>query len=250
MRHIIINIFLILILSSFITADSFKDEQKRYSRVRQAYKDKESNVLDLLKENSIENNKLRIYLRAFKQEKKIELWAKNSSDKSYRLIKEYKVCRISGKLGPKREQGDLQIPEGFYHINRFNPHSNFYLSLGLNYPNKSDRILGVKGNLGGDIFIHGSCVTIGCLPITDNRIKELYVFCVEAKNSGQDKIPVTIFPAELTDLKFENLKAKYKSDADKIGLWTDLKKGFDIFNETKQLPSIGFLSSGRHEVEK
>jgi len=43
----------------------------------------------------------------------------------------------SGKLGPKRQQGDMQIPEGFYHISGFNPASNFYLSLRINYPNPS-----------------------------------------------------------------------------------------------------------------
>jgi murein L,D-transpeptidase YafK len=160
----------------------------------------------------------------------------------------YKICRTSGDLGPKRKQGDKQIPEGFYHINRFNPYSNFYLSLGLNYPNTSDKILGLKGDLGGDIFIHGSCVTIGCMPITNNRIKELYIFCVEAKNNGQQTIPVTIFPRELTHDNFEELKRKYNNDADKMGLWRDLKKGYELFNETKQLPSIVFLSSGRHTI--
>jgi len=122
------------------------------------------------------------------------------------------------------------------------------LSLGINYPNKSDKILGEKGNLGGDIFIHGSCVTIGCLPITNDRIEELYIFCVEAKNSGQNTIPVTIFPIELTHDNFDKLKRKYNNDADKMGLWGDLKKGYELFNETKQLPSIGFLSSGRHTI--
>jgi hypothetical protein len=47
------------------------------------------------------------------------------------------------------------------------------------YPNESDRILGERKNQGGDIFPHGNCVTIGCLPITDGGIKESvgkYVF--------------------------------------------------------------------------
>ncbi|MEN8119291.1 MAG: L,D-transpeptidase family protein [Bacteroidota bacterium] len=247
MIRITIKIILVIFLFSFKT-DSFKDDQKKYARVRQAYKEKEANILALLKKNSISTQKLRIYLRAFKQENKIELWAKNSNDKTFKLLKKYDICSTSGVIGPKREQGDLQIPEGFYHINRFNPYSNFYLSLGLNYPNRSDKILGTKGNLGGDIFIHGDCVTIGCMPITDDKIKELYVFCVEAKNSGQTKIPVTVFPTELSNSKFASLKLKYKSSPDKIGLWTDLKKGYDIFNETKCLPSIGFLNTGRHSV--
>ncbi len=239
----------ILFLCSF-QSDSFKDSQLKYSRVRQAYKDKESSMLTLLQNNKIDKKKLKIYLRAFKSEKQIELWGKGDSETKYSLIKTYEVCRTSGRLGPKRKQGDLQIPEGFYHIDRFNPYSNFYLSLGINYPNKSDGILGEKGKLGGDIFIHGACVTIGCLPITDNQIKELYIFCIEAKHNGQSKIPVTIFPSKLTEDEYKRLTDKYNSDSDKIGLWTDLKKGYDIFNETKQLPLIGFLNSGRHSVNK
>lgn len=240
---------LILILGLF-QSDSFKDNQLKYSRVRQAYKDKEQDMKALLNDKRIDKSGLNIYLRVFKSEKQIELWGKDASDTEYTLIKTYNVCRTSGGLGPKRKQGYLQIPEGFYHINRFNPYSNFHLSLGINYPNKSDRILGNKGNLGGDIFIHGACVTIGCLPITDNLIKELYIFCVEARNNGQVKIPVSIFPSKLTDTEFKRLTNNYNSDVDKIGLWTDLKKGFDIFNKTNQLPTIGFLNTGRHDVRK
>jgi murein L,D-transpeptidase YafK len=239
---------LILILCSF-QSDSFKERQLKYSRVRQAYKDKEENMTSLLHDKQIDKNRLKVYLRAFKSEKQIELWGKNDTDTKYSLIKTYEICRTSGRLGPKRKQGDLQIPEGFYYINRFNPYSNFYLSLGINYPNKSDRILGNKSNLGGDIFIHGACVTIGCLPITDDQIKELYILCVEARNNGQSSIPVVIYPSKLSDTEFKRLTDKYSSDSDKVGLWTDLKKGYDIFNKTKQLPSIGFLNTGRHNVK-
>jgi len=249
MNRNITAIFLIFILFSFQT-DSFKNNQLRFPRVRQAYKDKEASMNSLFSSHSLDKNNLRIYLRGFKKEKKIELWAKNSSDATYKLIKVYKVCRTSGKTGPKRKQGDRQIPEGFYHINRFNPYSNFYLSLGINYPNKSDHILGVKNNLGGNIFIHGSCVTIGCLPIKDDQIKELYIICVEAKNSGQTSIPVTIFPTELNEINFNKLNRNYSGDSDKINLWTDLKKGYDIFNKTKKLPNIGFLNSGRHQISE
>ncbi|MCG8700812.1 MAG: L,D-transpeptidase family protein [Bacteroidales bacterium] len=243
----LVLIIFIIILSSF-QSDSFKDSQLKYSRVRQAYADKEGSMLTLLQSKQIDKKKLNLYLRAFKSEKQVELWGKNDTDAKYSLVKTYEICSSSGVLGPKRKQGDLQVPEGYYHINRFNPYSNFYLSLGINYPNKSDRILGVKGKLGGDIFIHGACVTIGCLPITDNHIKELYILCIEAKNNGQSKIPVTIFPSKLEDDEYKRLTDKYSTDTDKIGLWADLKKGYDIFNDSKQLPTIGFLNSGRHNV--
>ena len=249
MRSWFLIMILILLLSSFST-DTFKQDQLKYSRVREAYQSKEVEMLSLLKSMNIERNELQIYIRAFKYEKEIELWGKNRTDQKYQLIKKYDVCRTSGVLGPKRKQGDLQIPEGFYLINRFNPSSSYHLSLGINYPNKSDRILGEKGRLGGDIFIHGECVTIGCLPMTNDFIKEIYIICVEAKNNGQTAIPVVIFPAKLTETIFEQLTETYKNDIDKVGLWTDLKKGYDFFNDSKQLPSIGFLNSGRHEVGK
>lgn len=70
-------IFLIVLLSSFQT-DSFKDSQLKYSRVRQAYKDKENSMLNLLQNKQIDKDKLKIYLRAFKSEKQIELWGKNN----------------------------------------------------------------------------------------------------------------------------------------------------------------------------
>lgn len=247
MRRLTVLSFVVLALLAF-SSGSFKDDQKKYPRVRQAYAEKEQAVKDLLKTHEIKINELRVYLRAFKKEKKIELWAKNNSDEAYQFIREYSVCRTSGEIGPKRKKGDLQIPEGFYHIDRFNPSSNFHLSLGINYPNTSDKIMGVKGSLGGDIFIHGACVTIGCLPVTDDQIKELYVFCVEAKDNGQGKIPITIFPSELTTANYNVLKTTYGNDSDKLGLWADLKAGYDLFNENKKVPQINFLNNGRHQL--
>jgi murein L,D-transpeptidase YafK len=242
----------ILILLGFVffafSADNFKQEQLKYPRVREAYQAKEATILNLLKRKEIDRSKLQIYIRAFKSEKEVEIWGKNSTDAKFQLIKKYDVCRNSGVLGPKRKQGDLQVPEGFYHINRFNPSSTYHLSLGINYPNKSDRILGIKGKLGGDIFIHGECVTIGCLPMTNDLIKEIYILSVEARNNGQKTIPVTIFPAKLTDEKLAELNKKYARDPDKTNLWKDLKIGYDLFNETNQLFLVGFLSSGRHNV--
>lgn len=240
---------LILLIILLTTTDSFKKDQLRYSRVREAYTEKETIMKKLLSDKGIDSNNFQLYIRAFKFEKKIQLWAKDQAHTRYKLIKEYKVCKRSGKLGPKRQQGDLQTPEGFYFIDRFNPYSNYHLSLGINYPNASDKILGVKGNLGSDIFIHGSCVTIGCLPITDDQIKELYIFCVEAKNNGQTKIPVHIFPARLGNKNTELLLNKYKEDTDKINLWKALKLAYDSFNASGTVPKVQFLSDGKHNIK-
>ncbi len=239
--------FLLLFILFSFTRSSFKEQQLKYKRVRAAYDKKGSVVSERLK--ALDIKKLEIYIRVFKKDDVLELWGKDVSAKKFSLIKNFEICATSGKLGPKRKQGDYQVPEGFYHIDRFNPWSNFHLSLGINYPNKSDRILGVKGKLGGDIFIHGACVTIGCVPITDDKIKELYIYCVEAKNDGQKTIPVTIFPTKLTKKNMSALKNSHANDSEKLNLWSDLKDGFDSFNESKTLPSISFLANGRYMVK-
>src|SRR6185436_20905744 len=98
----------------------------------------------------------------------------------------YKVCQQSGTTGPKRVEGDYQVPEGFYYINEFNPNSNYHLSLGLNYPNASDRLLSDSLRPGGNIYIHGNCVSTGCIPVNDEQIEEIYIITSSAKAQGQD----------------------------------------------------------------
>jgi murein L,D-transpeptidase YafK len=246
--RLLIILFPILLLHSGLNTISFREEQKNYTRVRQAYSDKEKTVGKTLSEHSISRENLRIYLRAFKTEKKIELWAKNTSDSVFTLIKEFPICELSGIIGPKRRYRDLQVPEGYYHLKSLNPYSKYYLSIEVNYPNASDSIRGVRGHLGNQIFIHGSCVSSGCIAITDDKIKELYVYCVEAYNSGQEEIGITIFPARLDDKKYNALVSGYSKNKDKVSLWADLKTGYDLFNLTKVQPSVKFLAGGHHLI--
>jgi len=244
-----LSVFLAAIITLTGMNISFKQKQLEFPRVKQAYNHTYNEVKKLLEQHNLKPESFHIYLRAFKAEKELELWAKQPSDKAFIKIKTYPVCQTSGEIGPKRRQGDGQIPEGFYTIDRFNPWSNYHLSLGLNYPNKSDKILGFKNNLGGDIFIHGDCVTIGCLPITDELIEELYVFCVEAKNNAQANIQVTLYPCKLKDKNYNYLQNHYPNDKEQIGLWKSLKEAYDIFNERKQLPEVKFLENGTHIIE-
>lgn len=247
------NLFIILIPFLFLfpggNIDTFRKEQLSYTRVREAYTGKEKIVTKALAEHSISRDSLRIYLRAFKTEKKIELWAKNVSDSVFTFIKEFSICEISGSVGPKRRYRDLQVPEGFYRISGLNPYSKFYLSMQINYPNASDSVRGVRGRLGNYIFIHGECVSSGCIAITNDRIKELFVWSIEAYNSGQEKIEMTIYPSHLTDKLYSGLTSRYSNDKDKISLWADLKKGYDLFGKTKIPPTVKFLRDGTHEVK-
>lgn len=219
-----------------------------YTRVREAFFDKEKVVLKNLAGHSISRDSLRIYLRVFKTEKIVELWAKNTSDSVFVNIREFPICDISGSIGPKRRIRDLQVPEGFYHISDLNPYSRYYLSMQINYPNPSDSIRGVHGHLGNLIFIHGECLSSGCIAITNDKIKELFVYCIEAYNSGQEKIEMTIFPARLDDNIYSGLKSGYSKNRDKISLWADLKRSYDLFNQTKVPPTVKYLPNGTHEV--
>lgn len=243
--HVVILILVGYVFGNqFPAMADFKQEQRRYVRFRTALAEKDSVMREVFAEKNVTYPPAGVFIRIFKEERAVELWAQSTSTDTFALIKTYNICSLSGKLGPKRQRGDLQIPEGFYHIDRFNPASNFYLSLGINYPNASDRILGVRGRLGGDIFIHGSCVTIGCVPITDNKIKELYLVAVEAKTQGQRQIPVHIFPKKLDDEGLNELQQRFEGNETLLSFWENLKEGFTYFEEIHQLPIIKVSGDG------
>ncbi len=234
-----------VLLSLFISGGEFKSSQLKNERVQQAYKDSEESFRKLYTEKGIDFDKQTIFIRVFKREKEMELWIKNTNS-SYSLLTIYPICAISGTYGPKRKKGDYQVPEGFYHIDRFNPQSAFHLSLGLNYPNASDKILSDAKNPGGDIFIHGSCVSIGCMAMTHEKIKELYIAAVEAKNNGQHKIPVHIFPFRMTEENMSFFAEKYKDEEVLLTFWKNIKTGFDYFEKNKKLPSVSVNSKGKY----
>lgn len=231
------KIFLFLIFAFLVininAQSDFLTEQKKYKRVRTAIKNKESKLINKLNDFDIEINDLNIIIIAYKAENILEIFAKRESETTYQKIETYKICSKSGKPGPKRKQGDYQVPEGFYFIDRFNPASSYHLSLGINYPNQSDRIISTSSNLGGDIFIHGSCVTIGCLPMTDDKIDEIYLYAIHARNNGQNKIPVYIFPFRMDDNNFSKYSNKYRDYKGLIEFWTNIKSGYDKFCDEK-----------------
>jgi murein L,D-transpeptidase YafK len=227
--------------------ENFLIQQTKYTRGRTAVTEKKEIIADRLKQNGLTSDSAHILIVAFKAEKQLELYAKKKTELTYKKVSVYDICSSSGELGPKRQEGDGQVPEGFYHINRFNPFSNFYLSLGINYPNQSDRKKSKSQKLGGDIFIHGSCVTIGCLPMTDDKIKEIYLYAVYARNNGQTNIPVYIFPFRMTEGNFETHKQKYRQNQELIDFWTNLKTGFDKFEKKKEALHISVNKDGNYD---
>lgn len=228
--------FIILTLCSFTSPKtSFKTAQLKYPRVKAAFQERGKELTQLYTSKKLNPKTSHVFIRAFKQEDELELWARYKNNTQFIKLKTYKICAKSGELGPKTRAGDGQVPEGLYNINRFNPASNFHLSLGINYPNKADKLRSGYNPTGGDIFIHGSCVTIGCLPLTDEYIEEVYMACVEAKECLQKKIQVEIYPCRLTKENTIKIKKQFANNQNNIDLWNTLQKSYDFF-ERNQFP--------------
>ncbi len=233
----------LLLASAFYTGDAgFKAEQLKNKKVKTAYTEKWEALQKEIRAKGI-GEKYGLLLRVFKQEKKLEAWIKNNNQQSYTLLKTYDICASSGTLGPKRKEGDGQVPEGFYTIDLFNPNSNYYLSLRVSYPNSSDKILSYKKYPGGAIMIHGNCVTIGCIPITDDKIKELYILALEARNNGST-LPVHIYPCYLSDANLQSLEQNYSSSL--LAFWKNLQPVYDYFLKNKCSPTIKVAKDGKY----
>lgn len=174
-----------------------------------------------------------IVVRIFKQESELEVWKRDRSGR-YALLKTYPMCRWSGKLGPKTRNGDRQAPEGFYHVNAgmLNPNSQYYLSFNLGYPNKLEAALGYTGEA---LMVHGACSSSGCFALTDEGVAEIYAVAREALRGGQRIFQVQAYPFRMTP---QNM-AKNRSDPN-YAFWRNLKRGYDLFEVTRQPPQVGF----------
>jgi len=147
----------------------------------------------------------KLTLIGMKHEKLLEVWAELHG--KWVHLTTYPFTAFSGRLGPKYREGDRQIPEGIYGISYLNPNSKFHLSMRINYPNSFDKRMAKREkrtNLGGDIMIHGNSVTIGCIPIGDDNIEELYFLA--------EKVGIANIKVILTPVDFRKMDVKIKND--------------------------------------
>ena len=189
-----------------------------------------------------------VLIRIFKREAVLELWVREA-DEPFRLVTSWPILASSGKPGPKRREGDRQVPEGFYEIDRFNPESLYHLSLRLNYPNASDRILADREHPGSDIFIHGKDVTIGCAPIGDEAIEELYLAALDMRDRSPGHLPVHIFPARMMGADWKSFAAQATArDPALTGFWEQLQAGYEAFERDRRVPEITVAQDGSYQV--
>lgn len=119
------------------------------------------------------------------------------------IIRRYRIALGRNPEGHKLYQGDNRTPEGRYRIDMRNANSQFYRSLRISYPDRTDAdvALTVGVSPGDWIMIHGikngktpSQVghpyrdwTNGCIAVTNREMDEIW-------NNTDLGIPVTIWP--------------------------------------------------------
>src|SRR5918911_3001360 len=181
-----------------------------------------------------------VLIRIYKQDSDFEIWKKRKSDGRYAHFKTCKICKWSGGLGPKVQEGDRQSPEGFYAVTPglMNPNSAWYLSFDVGYPNAFDRSFNRTGSA---IMVHGNCSSRGCFSMTDAQMQEIYSLMRDAFRGGQKAVQVQSFPFRMTA---ENM-ARHRRDPH-IAFWRNLKQGSDHFEVTRLEPKVDVC--GRHYV--
>jgi len=206
-----LSLFLVMSTAS-AGAGTFLTRQLRAPRVAKALKVQSVPLREAFVQAQAAWPPRDLFLRGFKHEGLLEVWAGASRGGGLVRIWALPLCASSGVMGPKRREGDGQIPEGVYRINRFNPRSAFHLSLGLNYPTSVDHRRAAGQDPGSDIFIHGGCASIGCLAIEDGPIEMLYLAAVMARDRGQRHLPVHLYPCRFGTPACEAELSAYAAD--------------------------------------
>jgi murein L,D-transpeptidase YafK len=188
-----------------------------------------------------------VFIRIIKESSELELWMEPTPGRAWTLAHTYPICRWSGDLGPKLRQGDGQAPEGFYAVTRaaLNPNSAYHLSFNLGFPNAYDR---AHGRAGSFLMVHGDCRSVGCYAMTDPYIEEIYALVAAALASGQDQVPVHIFPFRMTDAalrppsygrtSWQTLMGDTRRDVRWTAFWANLKTGWELFETSRTPPAV------------
>jgi murein L,D-transpeptidase YafK len=163
-----------------------------------------------------------ILIRVFKEESELEVWKQDATGR-FELLKVYPICRWSGDLGPKINEGDRQAPEGFYTITPglMNPNSNYYRAINTGFPNAYDR---ANDRHGAFLMIHGDCSSRGCYAMTDEQVGEIYSLAHESFLGGQPSFQIQAYPFRMTPANL----ARHRTSPH-LAFWKMLKIGNDHF---------------------
>ena len=172
-----------------------------------------------------------ILIRIFKEESELEVWKVDKSGR-FAVLHTYPICRWSGELGPKIEEGDRQAPEGFYTVtpDLMNPNSRYHLAINTGFPNAYDR---ANRRSGASVMIHGDCASVGCYAMTDEQITEIYSLAREAFFGGQRSFQIQAYPFRMTPFNM----ARHRNSPH-LAFWQVLKEGYDHFEVTRKEPKV------------
>ncbi len=220
-------------------------QQARYGRVQDARR-RQGKVVDALFNAAGVAYPAAVMLRAFKQEEELELWAESGATGRWVKVVRYPIAAASGDLGPKRRRWDQQVPEGFYRVDGFNGASRYHLSLHVDYPNASDRILGNRRHPGNNIFIHGDEVSSGCIAVGDRAIEQLYLVALDSTAAGHE-VPVQVFPCRFSSPGCERRLTVLSRRKPRLAeFWANLREGFEAFARTGAPPVVTVDATGRY----
>ena len=209
-----------------------------YQLPTKAMKELSPQMLALLEQKGMPKDSP-ILVRIFKEESELEVWKQDTTG-HFQILKVYPICRWSGDLGPKVNEGDRQAPEGFYTITPalMNPNSNYYLAINTGFPNAFDK---ANDRHGAFLMIHGDCSSRGCYAMTDEQIGEIYSLARESFLGGQQSFQIQAYPFRMTP---GNL-ARHRTNPN-MAFWKMIKIGNDHFEATHLEPRVDVCD--RHYV--
>jgi len=119
------------------------------------------------------------------------------------VLRWYRIALGLNPVGQKERAGDSRTPEGRYFLTRRNPHSDYFLSIQVSYPNDVDlrRAHRNRWNAGGSIMLHGlpnqlsrspeyyerTDWTDGCIAVSNADMLEIWLLT-------PDNAPIEIRP--------------------------------------------------------
>jgi murein L,D-transpeptidase YafK len=198
---------------------------------------------------------LEIYLQVFKKEEQVQVFARRrDSGDSFLPLWVFPVMGSpftyppDGRekdAGPKTVQGDGKVPEGCYRLTWQNEWSDFYLGYLVSYPHGGDRIRRDRWQpgrgTGGAIVLHGDAVTIGCIPVGDSGIEELFLLLSRNGSTKKGYATLHIFPCRFDVPENEGILHRYGALRTELAdFWNSLRPVYRYFEKYHRLPEIDF----------
>ncbi|MBU0764270.1 MAG: hypothetical protein KJ607_05495 [Bacteroidetes bacterium] len=230
-----------------------------------------STIKEWLEEKELVYPPAYVLFRVFKLEQEMEIWAGNTAGDSLRLIRTVHVCAIDNYPCPKVVQGDCKTPEGFYNCSFLYGSTYGFMWIKLNtgavddygktgygssfkllldYPNALDaartRTFAPDKSTGGEICMHGNCVTAGCISFENRVFLTVYAFAGMHDTKRFGPLQVHIFPFRFTD----KLKTMYCSDSELmdnesvLNFWNNLEEGCSFFDSIRRPMKITASKNG------